>query len=174
VCERALRRPELARSAETHAQILITLACFRSELGDVSDALDRLDQALAVDPGRRAAVLNARGMILLRNSHPDALPALEDAIDLLSAEREGEAASRLASALLNRGFIHMTDGRLTQARADTAAAERVAAEAGRQGVVLLARHNLGYIRFLSGDLPGALHDMSEASALMPDSDLALK
>jgi len=64
VCERALRRPELARSAETHAQILITLACFRSELGDVSDALDRLDQALAVDPGRRAAVLNARGMIL--------------------------------------------------------------------------------------------------------------
>ena len=33
----------------------------------------------------------------------------------------------------------------------------------------MARHNLGYIRFLAGDLPGRLEAMAEAAAIGPEA-----
>ena len=178
VCERALRRG-LERSPGIHAQMLITLACFKSELGDVSAALGHLDRAMVVDSDCRAAALAARGFVLLRGANPDALSALDEAIAALviaapKGQQRGAGPSDLAAALLNRGLIHMSLGRLVDARTDTQAAEAAAVAAGRPGVVLMARHNLGYIRFLSGDLPGALHHMAEASTVLPGADLGVQ
>jgi tetratricopeptide (TPR) repeat protein len=176
LCLRALRRVESDPTAgpEVRAQILVTLACYQSELGKPADALALLDEASAVDPSSEAAVLTARGMVLLRSGDPGAAVALDRAIEALSGvttvtARPGAGPSDLASALLNRGLLHMMDGRLQQAQRDTEAAERAARESARPGVVLMARHNLGYVTFLSGDLPGALQAMSTAAAILPDA-----
>ena len=178
MCERALRHPETSRDAAVHAQVLITLACFRSEIGDASTALRLLDDVLVIDQQRLPAVLTARGMVLGRSAHPDAMPALNEAIEVLAdlAEEDqqpGAGPSDLASALLNRGFLHMMEGELGAARADTEAAVAAARVAGRPGVVHMAKHNLGYIRYLLGDLPGALKAMAAASELVPDAVLAV-
>lgn len=171
-CRRALERSDPLREPGAHAQILITLACAQSELGDADTAVAMLDEALTTDPSRLPAVLTARGMVLLRAGHPDALDALDQAIDALSGVRPetaqaGAGPSDLASALLNRGVMRMNRGLLAAASADTERAARAAAEAGRPTVVHMARHNLGYIRFLAGDLPGALSEMAAASELIP-------
>lgn len=112
VCERALRRG-LERSPGIHAQMLITLACFKSELGDVSAALGHLDHATVVDPDCRTAALTARGFVLLRGANPDALSALDEAIAALviaapKGQQRGAGPSDLAAALLNRGLIDMS------------------------------------------------------------------
>ena len=172
MCQRALRQIPTDPSAgrEVHAQILVTLGCFESELGQVQAGLLHLDEALRLDPDSEAAVLTARGMILLRSGDPGAIAALDRAIDALSGitpetARPGAGPSDLAAALLNRGVLHMVAGRLSAAQRDTEAAEPAAWAANRPGLVLMARHNLGYIRFLEGNLPGALEAMAEASAM---------
>ncbi len=176
LCQRALDRVpgDPTAGPEIHAQILVTLACYQSELGRADLALSLLEQALDVDPGSEAAVLTARGMVLLRSGDPHSVEALDTAIAALSGvtaatARPGAGPSDLASALLNRGLVHMMAGRLEQARSDTIAAEAAAREAQRPGVVLMARHNLGYITFLAGDLPGALRAMTQAAELSPDT-----
>ncbi len=133
-----------------------------------------LDRALAIDPGSRSAVLTARGLLLLKSGDRGAIDALDKAIDALTGvtaatARPGAGPSDLAAALLNRGVLHMGAGRLRAARRDTEAAEAAAREAGRSGVVLMARHNLGYVTFLAGDLPGALRAMSAAASLEPET-----
>ncbi len=165
-------RDDSTAGPEIHAQILVTLACYQSELGRADIALSLLDEALGIDAECEAAVLTARGLVLLRSGDRRAVDALDQAIvalDGVTAEtaRPGAGPSDLASALLNRGLLHMVAGRLQQARADTVAAESAAREADRPGVVLMARHNLGYIKFLAGDLPGALQVMAHAAELSP-------
>ena len=174
LCRRALQRVpvEPAAGPEIHAQILVTLACYQSELGLAHDALSLLDQAISIDPGSSAAVLTARGMVLMRSGDPDAVPALDRAIDALDGvtsrtARPGAGPSDLAAALLNRGLMHMMAGRLDEARRDTIAAEHAATDAGRTRVVLMARHNLGYVAYLAGDLPGALLTMEHAVQVAP-------
>ena len=176
LCLRALRRVDAdpAASAELRAQILVTLACYRSELGAAQVALALLEEALRTDPASEAAVLTARGMVLLRSGDGAAMAALDRAIQALSGvtartARPGAGPSDLAAALLNRGVLHMVAGRLRLAQQDTEAAEQAAQQIGRTGVVVMARHNLGYITFLRGDLPGALHAMAEAAAVAPDT-----
>ncbi|MDQ2738965.1 MAG: hypothetical protein M3Y35_10230 [Actinomycetota bacterium] len=56
----------------------------------------------------------------------------------------------------------MNIGGLPIAQADTVAARDVAESAGDAWGVFMAPHNLGYIQFLSGDLPGALASMEAA------------
>ncbi len=113
-------------------------------------------------------------MVLLRSGQPGALFALGQAIDALDGvttevARPGAGPSDLAAALVNRGVLHMSAGRLAAARLDTEAAERAAREAQRPQVVMMARHNLGYIRYLEGDLPNSLFAMSEAAAVAPET-----
>ena len=174
LCLRALDRLGPHGQNGIRAQILITLACYRSELGDAETALTLLEQARSLDNDHVPAVLTARGMVLLRSGHPSAFGALNEAIDALTGvtkatAKPGAGPSDLASALLNRGVMHMMRGDLHAASVDTEAAERAAWDAERPGVVLMARHNLGYFTFLRGDLPGALQAMSEAAAVDPDA-----
>jgi tetratricopeptide (TPR) repeat protein len=160
--------------SEVHAQILVTLACYESELGRPDVGLSLLDEALHVDPKSSAAVWTARGLVLLKSGDKGALNALDQAVRMLSGvtadtARPGAGPSDLASALLNRGVLHMVGGRLAAAQRDTMAAEEAAREAGRPGVVLMARHNLGYVRFLAGALPEALDAMATATEMAPEA-----
>jgi len=176
LCRRALQvvATDPTAGSEVHAQILVTLACYESELGRPDVGLSLLDEALHVDPKSSAAVWTARGLVLLKSGDKGALNALDQAVRMLSGvtadtARPGAGPSDLASALLNRGVLHMVGGRLAAAQRDTMAAEEAAREAGRPGVVLMARHNLGYVRFLAGALPEALDAMATATEMAPEA-----
>ncbi|MHA6524920.1 CHAT domain-containing protein [Tessaracoccus sp. G1721] len=67
--------------------------------------------------------------------------------------------------LMNRGTIASELRRFDDAAADLAAAALLAEELGEAPVAFMARHNLGWIRFLRGDLPAALREMHDADAL---------
>ena len=70
----------------------------------------------------------------------------------------------LASALLNRSFIHLSRGDVRRARADLDWCRRVAADGGHDLIVPKALHNLGYCDLLAGDIPAALQLFTAAAS----------
>src|SRR6478752_7113930 len=170
LAQRALRklRRECPSADALHAWILLTLAYQHSELGHVAEAHSLLDQAEAIDPSIAPRAATNRGGLLVRIGRPDeAIDHFNSAIVGLRGDRSPDVQAELATALLNRGVLHMSAGRLHAARADTEAAQSAGQSAGAEVVTFMATHNLGYVRFLTGDLPGALTSMALARDLMP-------
>jgi tetratricopeptide (TPR) repeat protein len=170
LCRRALGRldrlaPGAAGVGECRCRILITAAYQHSGLGDVEAALIALTDADGADPAQAAAVGGTRAMVLMRaGQHSAALRAFDDAIPGL---RRGDPRL-LSPALLNRGWLHMTMGRLGGAQLDTQGALDAAESGNDSWGVFMAAHNLGYIQFLAGDLPGALVSMEAALRAVAD------
>ena len=108
-------------------------------------------------------------MLVRAGRTAEAMPYLDRAI----AELDPGKPQDLSAALLNRGFQHMQLGDLPAAQRDTAEAERLGRVAGDEIMIFMARYNLGYIRFLAGDLPGALDAMAAAEQLAPESALGV-
>ena len=154
-------------------RILCTLAYQMAELGRIPDAMELLERAAASHPDLEPLVIERRASILVRTGRPDEALSLYDAAvsGLASSQRFGQ--EHLADALLNRGVLHMNAGRIGQAAADTEAAIRVANDARIDVVVFMATHNLGYVRYLGGDLPGALESMDAASRLFTGDTLGV-
>ena len=145
--------------ATTRALVLISQAHQWSGLSDVPRALALLAAAQDSAPGQLPAVNATRAMCLMRGGdHRGALAAFDEAVLGLA---HGDQRM-LSATLLNRGLLHMNMGRLADARADTEAALAAAEVGSDPWGVLMAAHNLGYLRFLGGDLPGALASMEAA------------
>lgn len=72
------------------------------------------------------------------------------------------------SALLNRGLASVSLGDLERGRADLDRALELAVEHGFVAQEYKARHNLGCVAWLAGDIPGALALMREAADLPLD------
>ena len=157
--------PDDERARSARALVLQSQAHQWSGLGDLPQALELLSIAEQTDPGQHAAIEATRARCLMRAGDTRAaLVAYDRAVaGLLHGDQR-----MLSATLLNRGLLHMTAGRLPPARVDTEAA-LVAAESGADDWgVLMAAHNLGYLQFLSGDLPGALASMEAAQRAVPD------
>ena len=169
LAQRALRRLDDHEPPDPvlRARILVALAYNNSELGRTDRARDLLDQAAANDEVL-PAVRVARGLILVRTGRPDAaLADLDAAVAQLRASSTREALEDLAGALINRGLLHIVAGRLAEAAADTTAAGGIARELHRGDILFMADHNLGFVRYLAGDLPAALSAMEAAAAAWP-------
>jgi tetratricopeptide (TPR) repeat protein len=148
-------------------RVLITLAKVESELRGSEAGMELLGRAasmLALEPKPEVIVAlhNQRGVLMLRFGRLHAAIANFD-----EAEQFFGSATALeqANVLLNRGSAGMMLGQLGTARRDL---ERCAAIADAGGLPLLqymSLHNLGYLRFLLGDLPGALQTMNDAAKL---------
>lgn len=176
----ALRHLDAAPAAHGAAYVrsrsLLGLVVSEFELrADVGRAEELLDEALtwaraAHEPALEVAIAGQRGLVRLRGGDvPGALEALDRAVAGI-AHAEPVDACRI---LLNRGSLLLGEGRLGQARADlTAVAER-AAGLGDSTRLFKARHNLGYLEFLAGDLPTALAVMAEAADLEHDVSPAI-
>lgn len=175
LAERALQqlRSNTNASEDTdllHARILITLAYNHSELGRPERAATLLDEASVRSADAQPAVRVARGMLLVRTGRPqDAVRELDEAVLALAAADDPADLEDLSSALINRGLLHIATGSLAAARADTEAAARVADRLAAPDIAFVAAHNLGYVRYLGGDLPGALEAMSAAAEARPDA-----
>ncbi len=152
-------------------RIVITLSYNLVELGRTAEAFALLDQAAsAADSADQFALQASRGLIHLRIG--DAAAAMSDLSSAIDGMHDRDLED-LARTLLNRGVLHMMAGDLPAAQADTTRAESAAAGADAGTVVFMARHNLGYLRFLAGDLPGSLQAMDEAQQLAPEQALGV-
>ncbi|MET3805184.1 tetratricopeptide (TPR) repeat protein [Nakamurella sp. UYEF19] len=169
LAQRALQRldEQPAPDPVLRARILVAYAYNSSELGNTARARDLLDEAATCEEVL-PAVRVARGLILVRTGRPDAaLEDLDAAVAQLRASHTPEGLEDLAGALINRGLLHIVAGRLDPAAADTLAAGAIARELHRGDITFMAQHNLGFVRYLAGDLPAALAAMETAAAAWP-------
>ncbi len=73
-----------------------------------------------------------------------------------------------ARLLVNRGTLALQLMQLDRARTDLARSAELAERADAPTLLFMARHNLGYVEFLRGDLPAALSLMDAADAMQVD------
>ncbi|HET9649055.1 MAG TPA: CHAT domain-containing protein, partial [Microlunatus sp.] len=160
-----------ARTRAARVRVLITLSSVETELHGRDAGLARLHEAEALatasgDPSLEFAVESALALQLLRRG--DHAGALEH---FAAAERNVRhaPASEACILYLNRGNLMLQDLQLAAARRDLnrciSLAEDDSDDGRRRVWQFMARHNLGYLEFLAGNLPQALRMMDEAAAV---------
>ncbi|MGI5184435.1 CHAT domain-containing protein [Dactylosporangium sp. CA-152071] len=144
-----------AGAATVRARLLATLGYAEVDQGRIDAGLRLLDEAEALlPPDGRGAVYGQRGVVLSRlGRDEEALRQFDAAVAALRSVGEPEA---LARALYNRGNVHMGLARMRAARNDFQRAVRVAERAGFDRIIPMARHSLGYLDHLNGNIPAAL------------------
>ncbi|HEX4727366.1 MAG TPA: CHAT domain-containing tetratricopeptide repeat protein [Jatrophihabitans sp.] len=158
--------------ARLAARVWISIATSESELGGLAKGLAALEEAsrfvaTAGDPGLQALYDNQLGYMLVRGGRvADGLRYLDAAVEAIE---HAEAATRY-SILLNRGVTHLFQGNLRAAREDLTGAITTARTEGMATAEVKARHNLGYLEFLAGNLASALQIMDEV--LQIDADVS--
>lgn len=157
--ERAAGDPRLAAEVES------SLAHLEAETGDTEAALGRCESILARDGLARAtrgSVLSQRAMLLMLAGRTDeARTDFDAAIELLDDQDD-----LLGRAHLNRGGVHLRHEEVRAAERDFAAATTHLQRAGLPVEAAMAQHNLGYCRFLAGDLVAALGQMDAAAPVL--------
>lgn len=155
-------------AAYVRARASLGLAMSEYELtADVDAALAGLDEAErwageAGAPAVSVAILGQRGLILMRAGRTvEALASLDRGVARLDAAEPVDACC----LLLNRGTLRLDLGHLPEARSDLRACADRADALGDPLLTFKARHNLGYLEYLAGDLPLALATMADAAAL---------
>lgn len=146
------------------ARILITMADAQVELGQIEPAASLLDAAVAASPSTLPVVQASRGVLLARTGRLAAAGEQFDAaVEALA--RAGGSRHNLIRARLWRGMLHLAEARLDAAEIDCQAAADLGRQAGLDAAVVIATHNLGLVKYVSGDLPGALQEMTRAQEL---------
>jgi len=149
----------------TPERVTISLANVRAERGRVTEGLDLLDQVADRVSGETAGRWHSqRGLLLLRSGRlAEAFTELNAAVPDLEQDVRG-----LVTVLLNRGLLHLHRGEIAQSRQDFQRCLRAAEATAWSSLAVKARHNLGYLDYLAGDLPAALAEMDAAGAAVPD------
>lgn len=156
-------------------RILISLAMSESELNGMEPGLAALAEAeRRIEPARHpelSVLLHLqRGYILVRGGDFDAgLAHLDAAVALIEHAEPVHACN----VLLNRGSLRLYRGELDHARSDLTRAAQIAAANELRVEEFKARHNLGYLEFLAGNLALALKIMDEVLAIEADVSLGV-
>ncbi|MHA6511736.1 CHAT domain-containing protein [Tessaracoccus sp. Z1128] len=155
---------------ELGLRIRISRAWITFEEQGCAPALEALSAAAAEARARglphvaRTAEVQAGSLLARSGDRPAAWRALR------GIDPDSLAAPDRMRLLLNRGTIASELRRFDEAAADLSLAADLADELGVRPVSFMARHNLGWVRFLRGDLPAALREMHDAEALDVDLD----
>ena len=157
--------PEV-KASNLRARILLTMADAQVELGRTAEAFAMLDTALSLAPAILPAVQASRAVLFARTGRLDESRKHFDAA-VHGFSTAGAPSANQVRTLIWRGMLHLLEARLTEAEEDTTAARRIAADLGLSDGVAIATHNLGLVRWVAGDLPGALTDMAAAEELAP-------
>jgi CHAT domain-containing protein/tetratricopeptide (TPR) repeat protein len=149
-------------TALLRGRILVSLAYAEAEQGHVDLGWRLLAEAESVLPGRhKALAFTQRALLCIRTGRDGAAIAQYDLA--LAALREDSEPQDLARALLNRGNLHMSCGRLRLARADLQRSADISGRHGLARILPIATHSLGYLDYLAGDIPAALRTYREVA-----------
>lgn len=169
LARRALRLlDQFPDEVELRALLMINMASFTSILGRSPEALEMLDQAMAVDPAQRAVALSAKGLVL--GNQGDFQGAV-DSFDAALAHRPPSDERFRCTTLIRRGAFNLTMGRLPAATDDFVEADLISRSGELNVLAFMARQNLGWVRYLRGDLPGALAAMEDAQSVDADKPM---
>src|SRR6478736_2530601 len=151
--------PEAGR---LRGRVLVTAALAESERGEVATGLALLERAEPLLPrAERGTLHGQRGILLRRTGHDDlALEAYDHALQLLDPTTQPEEVARVH---LNRAVLHMAGAHPAAARADLGTCLDLAHDHGLNRLAAKARHNLGILDHLAGDLPAALGTFREVA-----------
>jgi len=167
-----------AERLEPEAEVRTLVArSYLTESTSVLDMTGRLADALALvgraeetarevaSPALLATVAAQRALLVLRAGDTRAaLTAFDEAARHLDAMEPRDRAI----VMLNRGVLRLEHTRLDGARDDLTRSVAHAVEAADATLESMARHNLGYVDFLSGRLPRAIAAYRHAAATWPD------
>jgi tetratricopeptide (TPR) repeat protein len=162
------------RVTALRVRVLVSLAYVAAETDSLAAGLAGLDEAerhaRRLPGGAERSevdglVLAHRGLLLHRAGRvAEGLEVLDDAIPRL--ERVLRAGigdpSVLAGAYLNRGTSYIYLAQVKGAASDLARCVELSDEYGLALLAAKARHNLGYVEYMTGDLPTALRHYDEA------------
>ena len=149
-----------------------SLAYVEAETGNRDMAMRLCDSAL----GREGLSRETRGSIhsqrallaMLAGRNAEAMEEFGAAIGMLT-----DSPVYLGRAHVNRGNLFLQQNDLARAEADFVAGLARLRAHGETNEAAMAEHNLGYTRFLAGDLAQALRDMDSArTVLAPLSPVA--
>ncbi len=162
------------RAAALRVRILVSSAYVTAETGSLTAGLAGLDDAerhaRALPDGAERSeldglVLAHRGLLLHRAGRvAEGLEVLDEAIPRLERGIRGGTGdpSVLAGAYLNRGTSYIFLAQVKGAASDFARCAELCDEYGLALLAAKARHNLGYVEYMTGDLPTALRHYDEA------------
>ena len=159
---------EATSAARIRVRLLVLLAGMEYELQGGQGGRGHLDEAVAVADsiGAGDLIFVVEQTLALRATRGG---RIEEALTHFSeAEARVDAASDLdvCKMLVNRGALHLERLELPRARHDLRRClARAEGKPELLTVATMARHNLGYVEFLTGNLPAALQEMSAAAAL---------
>jgi tetratricopeptide (TPR) repeat protein len=155
---------------ELLARTLISLSGSAAELSGSAAGLELVDRAEALADRRDDRAIgflarSQRGSLAIRRGDlAAAATALRGARDYLDFAEPYDRAVILS----NSGTVHLYLGELPEARKLLEQAIRMDASTGLTREEAKARHNLGYVEFLDGDLPNALAQMALALTIAAD------
>jgi tetratricopeptide (TPR) repeat protein len=159
------RAQERATGEELVGAIEASMAYVEAETGNRAEAMLLCERALTrpgLAPDVRGSIHSQHGLLLmLAGRLPEAMAELETAIDQLVG-----APRALGRAHGNRGNLFLQQNDLAGAERDFEAAYRLLRTEGLAVEAAMNEHNLGYTRFLAGDLAQALRDMDSARVVL--------
>lgn len=170
----AERRVALAEQRTVDPDLLARLDVVRSylvaERGDPREGMRILQAAQgrgALAETTRAVIESQRGTLLMRlGDYRAALQALSSpslhTLEPVELVRNG----------LNRGLAHLQLGNVVGAGADFEQVVRLGEAEGFPVPAAKGRHNLGYVRLLTGDLVAAMRDMDRARPVLAPLSVA--
>ncbi len=152
---RAVALAERHELAGLAAEARMSLALVLDDLGRQGEALQAIDEALAVLTGLPQARARMQQAIILHRMgrDADALAGYRAALTVFRRYGDGIWQAR---ALVNRGVVHAYQGNFTLAQADLHNAAQFYHAEGHAAALAQVQHNLGFVFAQAGDVPTAL------------------
>ncbi|MFL6118573.1 CHAT domain-containing protein, partial [Actinophytocola sp.] len=162
--------PDSPQAVELRIRILVSFGYAEAESGSPTAGLARLDEAavhLDAVPGPRRAELDGlvlcfRGLLLHRAGRTvEGIELFDAAIERLTEADEVADPDVLAATYMNRGYAFIELAQVVLAGEDFKRCVELCTAYGLGVVAEKARHNLGYVEYMMGELPAALRDYAE-------------
>ena len=150
---------------DLQARIAGTLSYIAARTGDPDGAEQLCRDALAADGVSAATAAILAGQLGVLAVHRGAYDSAIQWLDRAIADLGDDPAHR-GSMLMNRSIAHMQTGQVGRARSDLRQAIEDFRLTGGPVDIAMARHNLGFVLLVEGDLIPALAEMVDARELI--------
>lgn len=171
--------PDSPQAVVLRIRVLVSFGYAEAESGSHKDGLARLDEATAHLDAVPAGPLRAEldGLVLcyrgMLHTHAgktvEGIDLFDAAVERLTETDEVADPNLLAATYLNRGYAYIELAQVVRAGEDFERCLELCTEHGLDLVADKARHNLGYVEYMTGELPSALRHYSDVERSYQDN-----